>query len=581
MKNNNKELEEAIVATIKALAKTKEIGVSFNEEKIDFANINQNLAKNIFLPTILHQNDLQPTRYKADLAALYLKFHNSKIHQQNFENQQSQQLFDDFEKFRIIKLGSEEFMGIAVNLEPILIKNLEQIADYSFLPFLMLLDQQNFSNQLINKIKPYQKLIDRDLLNKINQLSNLTNRQEAFSIKVIELIEFLNNQSQQPTKKQAEKNTEKQRQTDEAIEQEMEVEKPTIATSKSMVKTTQTTENQLAEILETSDQQCFGETEIENQNQPKTNIKFVPEYKIFSKKFDQIIKASELASAKELANLRLQLEVKLAELKKTSKHLTAKLKRKLLAKKQISFQLNREEGLLDRKKMSQIIASPLSRNHYLKIEESEHQNTILSILLDNSGSMRGMPIIISAMASEIIAKIFEGFGIKTEILGFTTSDWRGGNSRKLWEQSGKPKNPGRLSDLRHIIYKNANQSFKKSKNNLALMLKDGMLKENIDGEALIWAATRLKSRNEKRKILLIISDGTPIDDSTNSNNDSDILNDHLHQSIRRLEKHSKIEIAAIGILHNVGDFYQNAITVHNIEELGNVMIEKICGMQIN
>ena len=587
---NKKDLEESIISTIKAITAIDKIAVDFDLEETNFSAVNQNSfsANQILLPKVTNDN-LDQTRAFADLAAVYLKFHNNKIHQQNLANEQSQKLFDDFEKFRLIKRGSNEFKGIAVNLEKILEKNLEAINDYSFLPFLLLHFQPNchsgenqnpFFVNLQTKISAHKKTISKDLLAKINQLSELTNDQKAFASKALEIIEFLNNQNQEGEKQEEEqsenqseeKSEAKQNETnnEENIEKEIQIEKSLSAAPSE--------ENKEAKVFEQSEQEISSNTQIEDLSSNAPNIKFVPEYKIFTKKFDQIIKAEDLLNAVDLDGLRHQLDLKLEKLERISKQLTAKLKRKLLAKKQIFFEFNKEEGLLDRKKMSQIVARPWSGNNYLTIQEDDYQNTILSILLDNSGSMRGTPIVMSAMAAEIIAKIFEGFGIKTEILGFTTVDWRGGKSRKLWEAAGKPKNPGRLSDLRHIIYKRADQSFKKSKNNLGLMLKDGTLKENIDGEALIWASTRLKNRSEKRKILLVISDGTPVDDSTNSNNDHDILNDHLHQTIHRLEKHSKIEIAAIGIGHNVGDFYHNSITVKNIEELGDVMINKICDL---
>lgn len=570
---NKKNLEESIISTIKAISKIEKLDVQFNLPEANFSTINQKsfLANKISLPKISSEDNLLKTRAFADLSALYLKFHNSKVHSQNLD-EQSQKLFDDLEKFRLIKKGCGEFRGMTINLEKVLTENLETINDYSFLPFLLL-----ETPTLKNKINNYKKIIGKDLLEKINQLSALIEDQKAFASKALELIDFLNNQNlesankNQPETKNPKKSEQKDQNTnnnEENAEQETKI--------KTLANESKTDEEKPTKISEQSLQELSTTTKIEDLSSSKTNIKFVPEYKIFTKKFDQIIKAENLTDAGELENLRHQLDLKLEKLTKISKQLTAKLKRKLLAKKQIFFEFNKEEGLLDRKKISQIIAKPLSVNNYLTISEDDYQNTILSILLDNSGSMRGTPIVMSAMAAEVIAKIFEGFGIKTEILGFTTIDWRGGKSRKLWEANGKPKNPGRLSDLRHIIYKNSNQSFKRSKDNLALMLKDGILKENIDGEALIWASGRLKSVSEKRKILLVISDGTPVDDSTNSNNDHDILNDHLHQTIHRLEKHSKIEIAALGIGHNVEDFYHNSITVKNIDELGDVMINKIC-----
>ncbi len=594
---NQKEFEESIISTLKAMSEIDKIAVDFDSE-VNFAAINQNyfLPKNISLPPISSlsdKNKLDQVRAFADLAALYLKFHNPQIHPQNFGNEQSQKLFDDFEKFRLIKYGSDEFKGIAVNLEKTLADNLNAINDYSFLPFLLLSDLSGRNLKLVGRslfsklqsqINTYKKTIDPDLLEKVRQLENLVSNQKAFASKALELIEFLNNQEQKNNKKEegrpenqsdAKLTPQDQVQNQESsneenIEREVQIENQTSQSEGE--------QNKEEKFLEQSIQSVPNVSEIEDLDSNQPEIKFVPEYKIFTKKFDQTVKADDLINADDLENLRHQLDLKLAKQERISKQLTAKLKRKLLAKKQIFFEFNKEEGLLDRKKISQIIARPLSGNNYLTVREDDYQNTVLSILLDNSGSMRGTPIVTSAMAAEIIAKIFEGFGIKTEILGFTTVDWRGGQARKLWEECGKPKNPGRLSDLRHIIYKHADQSFKKSKNNLALMLKDGILKENIDGEALIWASTRLKNRSEKRRILLVISDGTPVDDSTNSNNEGDILSDHLHQTIHRLEKHSKIEIAAIGIGHNVGDFYHNSITVKNIAELGDVMINKICDL---
>lgn len=570
-----KDLEESITSTIKAISAIEKIDVSFSLDEWDFSSVNQkSFLGKISLPKISSADDLPKTRVFADLAALYLKFHNSKIHSQNLGDERSQKLFDDFEKFRLIKQGCSEFKGIGVNLKRALTENLKAINDYSFLPFLLLENPY-----LQNQINSYKKIIGKSLVDKINQLSKLTDDQQAFADKALELIDFLNNQDQESAKKapkesqkqekQVPKNQEENR-NEENVEQKIE--------NKTTAENEKSEENKEVKIFEESDKILSETSELKDLDHSKSNIKFVPEYKIFTKKFDQIVKASDLTNAAEIDNLRHQLDLKLEKLTKISKQLTAKLKRKLLAKKQILFEFNKEDGLLDRRKISQIIARPLTRNNFLTITEDDYQNTILSILLDNSGSMRGAPIVMSAMAAEVIAKIFEGFGIKTEILGFTTVDWRGGKSRKLWEEQGKQPNPGRLSDLRHIIYKNSNQSFKKSKSNLGLMLKDGVLKENIDGEALIWASSRLKSVSEKRKILLVISDGTPVDDSTNSNNDGDILNDHLHQTIHRLEKHSKIEIIAIGIGHNVEDFYHNSITVKNVDELGDVMIGKIASI---
>jgi cobaltochelatase CobT len=252
-----------------------------------------------------------------------------------------------------------------------------------------------------------------------------------------------------------------------------------------------------------------------------------------------------------------------------------KLQRKLLSKKNNYFDRDSSGGVLNRKKFANLVISPLTEDIWINLRSHEYNDTALTILLDNSGSMRGNPIVMSAMACEIIAEILEKFAIKTEIIGFTTADWRGGRVKKQWEMSGREKNPGRLNEIRHIIYKSFNQSFKKSKINLALMLKEGILKENIDGEALLFARSRLMQQNENRKILMVIYDGTPVDESTAHANEGDILSVHLRLVINSIEKQGKIEIIGIGIGHSTDDFYKNSITIKSLEDLGDVMIDKL------
>jgi cobaltochelatase CobT len=276
--------------------------------------------------------------------------------------------------------------------------------------------------------------------------------------------------------------------------------------------------------------------------------------------------------------LRHQLDLKIAKLGGISKKMSLKLKRKLLAKKDFYLERDNNSGILDRKKLVRLAIDPMLEDIWVRQKNNEYNDTALTILLDNSGSMRGNPIVMSALVCETIAEILEKFAIKTEIIGFTTGDWKGGRVRKLWELSGKTPNPGRLNELRHIIYKSFNQKFKKAKVNLGLMLKEGVLKENIDGEALLFARLRLMQQDQKRKILIVISDGTPVDDSTNSTNDGDILSEHLLTVVNNIEKKSQIEIVGIGIGHATDDFYKNSIAVKSLDDLGDAMIEKIVNL---
>lgn len=334
--------------------------------------------------------------------------------------------------------------------------------------------------------------------------------------------------------------------------------------------------------MQESDEDGDVSVKLDNTTSEESKIEFKNPYKVYTTKFDEIVFPQKLVSKNELELLRDQLDLKMSKLDGISKKMTTKLKKKLLSKRNAFVDLDASGGVLNRKKLTRLVIDPFVEDIWIRSHDHEYQNTALTILLDNSGSMRGNPIVMSALACEIIAGILEKFSIKTEVIGFTTADWKGGKARKLWESSGRVSNPGRLNELRHIVYKQFSQPFKKSKINLGLMLKEGILKENIDGEALLFARSRLAQQNEKRKILMVISDGTPVDDSTNSANDKDILVDHLHHVINRIENeargNSKIEIVGVGIGHSTEEFYRNSITIKNLEELGDVMIEKIAGL---
>ena len=298
-------------------------------------------------------------------------------------------------------------------------------------------------------------------------------------------------------------------------------------------------------------------------------------YKAATSQYDEIIEAQKLCDLEELMALRKQLDEKCDLYQKQITRLANKLYRKLQSKQNRSWSFDLEEGILDTSKLTRIITNSNNSLSYKKEKEIKFEDTTVTLLIDNSGSMRGKPIMIAALTTDMIAATLEKCKIKVEILGFTTKAWKGGKTREHWLNNGKLKNPGRLNDLRHIIYKSADQNSKKSKVNLGLMLKEGLLKENIDGEALLWASSRLAKRPESRKILIVISDGAPVDDSTLSVNNSNYLEKHLKSTILSIEERSNIELLAIGIGHNVGQYYSKAITIHDVEELGGIMFDKI------
>ena len=322
-----------------------------------------------------------------------------------------------------------------------------------------------------------------------------------------------------------------------------------------------------------SDQQS-----TENVIQKLNNTKSENEYKIFTREFDEIEKAENLENVEEILKLRKNLDQQLINFKDLIIKLANKLQRQLMAKQNRSWDFDLEEGLLDSSKLPRIIIDPYNSLSFKKEKDLEFKDTVVCLLIDNSGSMRGRPITIAALCADILSRTLERCSVKVEILGFTTKNWKGGKSREAWNINGKIKNPGRLNDLRHIIYKSADSQWRQSKKNLGLMLKEGILKENIDGEAIMWAYSRLKKRKEERKILMVISDGAPVDDSTLSVNSGDYLEKHLKKVVKFVESKDDIEILAIGIGHDVSRYYNRAIKISDVQELGDVMIGELSSL---
>ncbi|MDP8919175.1 MAG: cobaltochelatase subunit CobT, partial [Pseudomonadota bacterium] len=300
-----------------------------------------------------------------------------------------------------------------------------------------------------------------------------------------------------------------------------------------------------------------------------------PDYKAFSQKFDEMIHAEDLCDADELTRLRAYLDKQLAHLQGVVGRLANRLQRRLMAQQNRSWEFDLEEGTLDPVRLPRIIMDPYQPLSFKQEQDTNFRDTVVTLLLDNSGSMRGRPITVAATCADILARTLERCGVKVEILGFTTRAWKGGQARETWLQAGKPANPGRLNDLRHIIYKSADAPWRRARKNLGLMMREGLLKENIDGEALDWAHKRLLGRPEQRRILMVISDGAPVDDSTLSVNPGNYLERRLRFIINEIETRSPVELIAIGIGHDVTRYYRRAVTIVDAEELGGVMTEKL------
>lgn len=313
-------------------------------------------------------------------------------------------------------------------------------------------------------------------------------------------------------------------------------------------------------------------------NRPWTDLPETFDYKVFTDEFDEIVEATELCDFEELDRLRAYLDSQLTGLQGVVTRLANRLQRRLMAQQNRAWDFDQEEGLLDAARLARVVVSPGHSLSYKIERDQEFKDTVVTLLIDNSGSMRGRPISIAAISADILARTLERCGVKVEILGFTTRAWKGGQSREKWLASGKPAQPGRLNDLRHIIYKKADEPYRRARKSLGLMMREGLLKENIDGEALIWAHNRLLARPEDRRILMVISDGAPVDDSTLSVNSAGYLETHLRKVIEWIEKQSPVQLVAIGIGHDVTRYYKRAVTIMDVEQLGGTIIEQLAGL---
>ena len=324
----------------------------------------------------------------------------------------------------------------------------------------------------------------------------------------------------------------------------------------------------------------MGEDGMQPVTPQRRNWDHLPQsdYKIWSTKYDETITATELADEEELNRLRAYLDQQLSNLQSVVTKLANRLQRRLMAQQNRSWDFDQEEGMLDAARLARVIVSPGSSLSYKIERETDFRDTVVTLLIDNSGSMRGRPISIAAISADILARTLERCGVKTEILGFTTRAWKGGQAREDWLAAGRPAMPGRLNDLRHIIYKKADEPWRHAKRNLGLMMREGLLKENIDGEALLWAHNRLIARAEDRRILMVISDGAPVDDSTLSVNHGGYLEQHLRKVIEMIETRSPVQLVAIGIGHDVTRYYKRAVTIMDVEQLGGTMIEQLAGL---
>ncbi len=564
----------------------------------DFNNIpNKNNDKNsqnfnfFELDNLNTRNDFIKARAESDSNALKKKFSDALIFKKNLPtNSSCKSLYTITEKIRYETLGSKMLKGIEKNLienyyQTISLKKENQIKSKEDVPLAEAFELymlKNFRNIKLNSttrkmLNFWEKDFDKSIFHHIEFLKKNLENQDTYSSRFSKILQemdiFQSDDDEDVNEESQEDNQENSsNENDESDAEDKKDHDQQEETDASLDLDYNIDEYKLDEqLIDSDNEKQNSEQVLQKKNLRDLNI----EYKVFSTEFDEIVKAENLENADEANKLRKALDQQLIGFQDIITKLANKLQRQLLAKQNRTWEFDLEEGLLDSSKLPRIIMDPYNSLSFKKEKDLDFKDTVVTLLIDNSGSMRGRPITIAAICADILSRTLERCSVKVEILGFTTKNWKGGQSRELWNKESKPKAPGRLNDLRHIIYKEADTHWRQAKNNLGLMLKEGLLKENIDGEAISWAFSRIKRRKEERKILMVISDGAPVDDSTLSVNSGDFLEKHLKKMVKFIEDKSEIEILAIGIGHDVSRYYNRAIKISDVNELGDVMISQL------
>ena len=591
MSNKETTLKEkfklALTSTAKVISDDFELNSKSSDKK------KQKEINTIEIEDLNNPSDFMRLRAETDSAALKKKFSNETIYRKNLpSNSSSRALYNIAEKIRYEVLGGKMLKGIEKNFnenyaqiinrkrkdqlktkedvpvaeafELYMLKNFHQIKLSSLTSRMLNFWEKDFEQS----IEKHKKFLQENLEDQNNYSSRFSKILEEMDIFQSEEDEEKNDENQEqgqdnPSNDDQDKNTEDNK--DENNDQE---------TQATLDADYNVDEFNLDEQLSDTESDEQSSEQILQKNIDNLNL----DYKTFTTQYDEITKAENLENADEATKLRKTLDQQLVGFQDVITKLANKLQRQLLAKQNRAWEFDLEEGLLDSSKLPRIIMDPYNSLSFKKEKDLDFKDTIVTLLIDNSGSMRGRPITIAAICADILSRTLERCSVKVEILGFTTKNWKGGQSRELWNKSSKPKTPGRLNDLRHIIYKGADTHWRQAKNNLGLMLKEGLLKENIDGEAISWAYNRIKKRKEERKILMVISDGAPVDDSTLSVNSGDFLEKHLKKMVKFIENKTEIEVLAIGIGHDVSRYYDKAIKITDVNELGDVMISQLSSL---
>jgi cobaltochelatase CobT len=590
--------KRAVAGCVRAIAGEHDLEVTYAADRPLLAPGKVRLPEP---PRRLTPQEAAITRGLGDAMALRLACHDGKVHRRfTPEGRQARAIFDAVEQARCEAIGSRRMDGMRANLSAMLHDkyhraNFDEVSEQSEAPMedaVALMVRERLTGA--PPPKSARKLVDlwRDTIEskaggELDRLETMLEDQNAFAEAVRDLLTSLDmGEELGPSSDSEEENDEAaegapehneaaQGEAEQQLEESAENQETDVSGEEEQTGETEeadSTAEDFADDDSTADKDPSGEARRPpppGRNEPHID------YKVFSTKHDEIVHAEELCPPEELERLRAFLDKQLSALHGTVARLANRLQRRLLAQQSRSWDFDMEEGILDPARLSRVVTDPFSPLSFKQERDTAFRDTVVTLLLDNSGSMRGRPITVAATCADILARTLERCGVKVEILGFTTRSWKGGQSREEWLRAGKPPHPGRLNDLRHIVYKAADAPWRRVRRNLALMMREGLLKENIDGEALDWAHRRLLGRPEQRKILMVISDGAPVDDATLSVNSGNYLERHLRFMIEQIEQRSPVELIAIGIGHDVTRYYSRAVTIVDAEELAGVMMEKL------
>ena len=593
--------KRAVTAATRAIAEDPELEVSYSTDRPGLS------GKTARLPQparALPPDDVAQIRGTADSFALKLRFHDHGLHARHQPaGGPARDIYDVIEQMRVECLGAQQMDGVAQNLAKVTEtrarqQGLDRAASRDDVPLaaaLGLIVRERLlgekppecARQAVELMRPW---IEERAGTDLDRLARAIEHQQDYCSVVRRIIDDLDlgdeTGSEEPEGEADDDQTSDQTEDPENEDGDGDqmADGSTPEAGESDDRDDDSDEGDTVQIDDTDLSQAMSSEEAMEgsipwrPNHPLAEMPASPFYKVYTTEFDEVVRAEELCDHEELGRLRSYLDQQMAHLSGAVAKLANRLQRRLMAKQNRSWEFDLEEGLLDSGRLSRVVTNPLHPLSFKRESDIEFRDTVVTLLIDNSGSMRGRPISIAAICADILARTLERCAVKTEILGFTTRAWKGGLAREQWLNAGKPASPGRLNDLRHIIYKTADAPWRRTRRNLGLMMREGLLKENIDGEALLWAHNRLLGRPEERRILMVISDGAPVDDSTLSVNAGNYLEQHLRQVIHWIEARSPVELIAIGIGHDVTRYYARAVTILDAEQLGGAMTDQLAAL---